>query len=337
MIEMTKENQTAPAGQPARKKTVRRRRRILIWLSVSAAVLALCAVWITIRLTTRVECTAWAGQTHDERPASERVFSAVSLSWLVYGCEGCENPGGTVNELLDTQRMGIIIENADIKRLDPGDPSSAMIDSADFLRRTVGEYRFLTDLRDEASSFYGAAFADDENRTVWIAYAGSVSARDALQCVGLAVGAGLTGQEKAAFALYEQVLKTQEIQEGYGLMLTGHSLGGALASMVSRMSGAEALTVSGADGLALRKINSIAGGAPEQLRITNCLTSPDSFGFTVKDCIQRMMFLGDCEDIRNQIYPDNGMVDNSHCVFGFIRFEDEAHTKPCLPAPVSDK
>lgn len=260
----------------------------------------------------------------------------MSLSYLVYGCEGCSGLAGTIGEILDTQKMGIIIENADISRTVKDDPTTAMIDSASFIRQSVGSYRFLTDLKDEKNSFYGAAFADDKNKTVWLSYSGSVSFSDAVQSSLLVVGAGLSGQEKRAFELYETVLKTDEIQNGYHLTLTGHSLGGALASMVSYMSGAEAITISGADGLALSKIRSIEPDMPGSYRITNYLTSPEGFGFSVKDCIQRMMFWGDYDSITCHTYEDNGMADNSHSVFGFVRFEDGDREKPILPENIEE-
>jgi len=120
-------------------------------------------------------------------------------------------------------------------------------------------------------------------------YSGSVSFTDAVQSVLLAVGTGVSGQGMRAFELYENVLKTDEIQNGYDMLLTGHSLGGALAAMVSRMSGAQAVTISGADGLALQKINDIVGEKPSSYRITNYMTSTENSGFSVKDLIQRMM------------------------------------------------
>jgi len=296
------------------------------------AIIAVCALaWLAVRMFTKIDCTPWTHETADTYSEDEKVFSAISLSFLVYGCEGCEDLSGTVDEILNTQKMGIIIENADITRTDAAVPSSALIDSAEFIRQMTGTYRFLTDLKDEKSSFYGAAFADDANRTVWISYSGSVSFTDALQCIMLAAGAGLSKQEKCAFKLYENVLKTEEIQEGYQMILTGHSLGGALATMVSRMSGAQAFTISGADGLAVRKINAIVGEKPSSYPVTNYLTSTENAGLSVKDLIQRMMFWGDYDGIVCHIYPDNGMVDNTHCPFGFVQFENDDLSKPYLP------
>ena len=301
-----------------------------------AAILVLSFAWIAIRHSATVKCTVFDGGTAESYSEPEKVYAAMSLSYLVYGCEGCDALEGTVKDILDTQKMGIIIENADISRTDKNDPTTAMIDSASFIRQAVGNYRFLTDLKDEKSSFYGAAFADDENKVIWLTFSGSVSFTDAVQSSLLVAGAGLSGQEKRAFWLYETVLKCEEIQNGYGLILTGHSLGGALASMVAYMSGAEAITISGADGLALAKIRSIERDMPESYRITNYFTSPDGFGLSLKDCVQRMMFWGDYDGIASHIYEANGMVDNSHCVFGFVRFDHNNRSKPILPAEITE-
>ena len=131
-------------------------------------------------------------------------------------------------------------------------------------------------------------------------------------------------------------MKTDEVQNGYDLILTGHSLGGALATMVSYMSGAEAVTISGADGLALTKIRDIEPDMPNSYRISNYMTSPDNFGLSLKDCVQRMMFWGDYDGITSHTYEDNGMVDNSHCVFGFVRFENCDLSKPILPEKITE-
>ena len=314
----------------------KKKRRLLIVSVAAAAILVLMVVWIAIRHSATVKCTVFDGGLVESYSESEKVFTAMSLSYLVYGCEGCDELAGSVGDILDTQKMGIVIENADISRTDKTDPTTAMIDSASFIRQTVGDYRFLTDLKDEKNSFYGAVFADDENKVVWLSYSGSVSFADAVQSSLLVVGAGLSGQEKRAFELYETVLKTDEVRNGYGLILTGHSLGGALATMVSYMSGAEAVTISGADGLALTKIRGIEPDMPNSYHISNYMTSPDNFGLSLKDCVQRMMFLGDYDGITSHTYEDNGMVDNSHCVFGFVRFENGDLSKPILPEKITE-
>lgn len=316
------------SASPSKQK---KKRRMPFVAVVVAVIVILAFAWIAIRHSTTVKCTVFDGGSAEPYSESEKVFAAISLSYIVYGCEGCDELAGSVGDILDTQKMGIIIENADISRTDKTDPTTAMIDSTSFIRQTVGSYRFMTDLKDKKSSFYGAAFADDENKVVWLTYCGSVSFTDAVQSSLLVVGAGLSGQEKRAFELYETVIKSKEIQNGYGLILTGHSLGGALTSMVAYMSGAEAVTISGADGLALAKIRSIEPEMPNSYRITNYLTSSDGFGLSLKDFVQRMMFWGDYDGITSYTYEANGMVDNSHCVFGFVRFENDDRSKPILP------
>lgn len=306
-------------------------RKRITFLLIPIILFTLAIIWIVLRHTASVTCTAWTDIDQERYSESAKVFSAMSLSYLVYGCETCDNPSGTVSEMLDTKRLGIVIENADILRTNPTDPSTALIDSSSFIRQAVGSYRLVADLKDERSSFYGAAFADDKDKVIWIAYSGSVSLTDALQCMLLAIGPTLSRQEKHAFELYETVLAADEIQNGYDLILTGHSLGGALASMVSYMSGAKAITISGADGVALSKIKGIEPDRSDSCNITNYMTWPNDFDFSFKDCLQRLMFWGDYSDITCHIYQNNGMVDNSHCVFGFIEFEDGSLATPRLP------
>ena len=329
--------QTIKSNEQSVSKSIKKKNRSIRFVVVAvAAILVLSFAWVALRHSVSVKCTVFDGGSAETYSEPEKVFAAMSLSYLVYGCEGCNELAESVGDILDTQKMGIIIENADISRTDKTDPTTAMIDSASFIRQTVGSYRFLTDLKDEKNSFYGAAFADDKNKVVWLSYSGSVSFTDAVQSSLLVVGADLSGQEKRAFELYETVIKSKEIQNGYGLILTGHSLGGALASMVAYMSGAEAVTINGADGLALAKIRSIEPDMSNSYRITNYLSSPDCFGLSLKDFVQRMMFWGDYDGISSHTYEANGMVDNSHCVFGFVRFENDDQSKPILPEKITE-
>lgn len=83
-------------------------------------------------------------------------------------------------------------------------------------------------------------------------------------------------------------MKSDEVNhQSYSVILTGHSLGGALASMVSRMSGYLAVTINGADSAALDKINTIVGEAPPEYRIKNYMTSPKNNRLSTMDAVQR--------------------------------------------------
>ena len=260
----------------------------------------------------------------------------------MYGCEACDVPtdpdgtlSGSVSELLDTCRMGIISENFGIRRTELQDPSSALLDSAAFIRTHTGPFRFLTSLKSGKSGFYGAAFCDDEQKCVWISYSGAVSLQDCLACAALVLVPGLSAQEASAFALFETVMGSREVQEdGYTVLLTGHSLGGALAAAVSRASGCAAVTINGADGLAIDKLNAILGAAPEEYRITNYMTSPKNGRFSLMDVVQRLMFLGSYRAADYRIYAENGLTYDTHSVFSFI---DPAEGGPSLPVPVEWK
>ena len=128
-------------------------------------IIGIC-IWKGVRMSYSISC-----QTADELPKpsySERssVINAISLSYLVYGCEGCGNLSGTVSDLLEENEMGILTENFGIKRADQADPASAVFDTSEFIRNYVGEYRFLTEIKDAESGFYGAAFCDNKNKCV---------------------------------------------------------------------------------------------------------------------------------------------------------------------------
>jgi len=263
---------------------------------------------------------------------SEKVMKALSLSYLCYGCEGSDRLSGNVNELLENHTMGIIAENFGILRTDAEKPESALFDTAEFIRREVGSFRFLCDSKNMESGFYGAAFCDDAKRTVWVAYAGSVSMQDAIACAGLAFKPGFTAQEKEAFALFDTVLKSDEVaNRGYSVVLTGHSLGGAFAAMVSRMTGVEAVTVNGADGLAMTKLNGMYGKNAESTNISNYLTKPLKKQISLMGIVQMMMFIGDKSAIDNHVYEHNGLTADPHCAFSFIRFAGQDFTDPILP------
>ena len=73
-----------------------------------------------------------------------------------------------------------------------------------------------------------------------------------------------------------------------------------------------------------------------ECHITNYLTSPKNFGISFKDCIQRMMFLCNDDRIICHTYKSNGMVDNSHCPFGFVRYEDGNLMQPAFMEEVEE-
>ncbi|MCI6908608.1 MAG: hypothetical protein MR832_05580 [Clostridiales bacterium] len=318
------------------------KRRLLLCAAALLLILAGIVAWRALRSACTVSCPSGGGLPDPPYTETERVMKAVSLSYLVYGCEACDVPtdpdgtlSGTVSELLDTCRMGIISENFGIRRTELQDPSSALLDSAAFIRTHTGPFRFLTSLKSGKSGFYGAAFCDDGQKCVWISYSGAVSLQDCLACAALVLVPGLSAQEASAFALFETVMGSRDVQEdGYTVLLTGHSLGGALAAAVSRASGCAAVTINGADGLAIDKLNAILGAAPEEYRITNYMTSPKNGRFSLMDVVQRLMFLGSYRAADYRIYAENGLTYDTHSVFSFI---DPAEGGPSLPVPVEWK
>lgn len=311
-------------------------RKRLLFSLLFVAIVGVC-VWKCIRSTCKISCQAGAKSVSHVYTEQESVIKAISLSYLVYGCERCEDLSGTISDLIDNNEMRILIENFGIKRANKKDPSSARFDSAEFIRENVGDFRYLTSLRDTRSSFYGAAFCDDENKCIWISYSGSVSFLDVIACMQLVLAPGLSAQEKLAFELYNTVMDSDEVKsQSYSVILTGHSLGGAFASMISRMSGCTAITINGADGVALDKINDIVGETPTVYNIVNYMTCPKNGKFSFMDMVQRLMFLGSYKTVDYSVYEENGLTTDTHSVFSFILFTDEGILNPELPVAIEE-
>ena len=288
------------------------------------------AVWFILRSQTTVPTypnLCLSGETDTD---SENVIRAVSLSYFVYGCEGCDTLAGTVSDMLNRHDMGILTENFGIVRTDPENPDTALFDTSEFIRRAVGDFRYLCSSK-EKNGFFGAAFCDDEHRRIWITYSGAVTLPDVAACAGLVLAPGFTSQEKAAFRLFEAVLQSDEAANlGYEIYLTGHSLGGALATMVSLSGGCPAITVNGADGVALDKMTQLWNGQMPDCRVHNYVTHPAK-GLSFMDMVQRLMFLGGRDGVTTHLFEENGYTTDTHCAFSFIRFQDEDFTKPYIP------
>lgn len=48
-----------------------------------------------------------------------------------------------------------------------------------------------------------------------------------------------------------------------------------------------------------------------------------------------MMFWGDYDGVTSHTYEANGMVDDSYCVFGFVRFENGDLSMPVLSEEIT--
>ena len=312
---------------------VKSRRRLRRTLWVLCALLLFVGGWLGWRWCSWVSCSRAPEAAAAAYTETDRVLNAIALCNLAYGCEGCQQLSGTVSELLDKNEMGILTENFGILRTDPAEPASALFDAEAFVRRTAGGFRFLMEREDVKSGFYGVAFCDDRAKCVWVAFSGSVTLRDALACAELLLSPGLSRQEKQAIQLYEAVLESEEVRaQGYTVLLTGHSLGGSLATMVACSSGCDAVTINGADGIAAGKYRGMHTRSPRANSIMNYLTSPKSGRFSLMDLVQRLMFLGGSPALDERVYPENGCTTDTHSVFSFLVFEDADFSSPKLPA-----
>lgn len=307
----------------------RKRKAWRRWLTVLVFLAALFGIWKAAR--SGAELPGDLMTEYREAPYSdnEKAMKAVAASYFVYGCEQAGTMEGTVGSLLDANRMGIVAENFGILRTDEEDPATALIDTAGFIREQAGQWRFLADKKSGASGFYGAALCDDANRCVWIAFAGSVTFRDAVACAAFVTVPGLSPQEKEAAELMRAVLGSTEVgEQGYAVILTGHSLGGALAAELSLLSGCEAVTVNGADGLALSKLGGITGETAKDNRISNYMTSPRKNDMSLMAFVQRLMFLGSWKSLDLHLYPQNAYSADPHCAFSFVEYTDGMYALP---------
>ncbi|GEM_PF-2858685 len=263
---------------------------------------------------------------------NQEVVAAIALNTVVYGCERLDDPTGTVAEIISYNEIGILQSNYDIVRTDPDDPSSAIFDAKDFVSKFIGNYRFLDEKKDEKSGFYAVSFADDTAKSVWIAFAGATDHRDIFSCAMIFLTPGLSAQEKAAFSFYQTVAESEEVsQQGYAVILTGHSLGGILATEISRVTDCQAVTINGADGIGMWKMNMIEGEKKSSKSIYNHLTSPKNGQIAALDAVQHLMFIGPYQSVNSRIYNANGLTEDTHCVFSFIQFEDDFFENPVIP------
>lgn len=302
-----------------------RKRKVILMIIIGVIILVI--VWRVMRATSSIPYSFEKVEVPVTYSEEEKVMKAISLSYFVYGCENAEDKDGTVREVLENNSMGIILENFGVKRMNRADPTSAVINTADFIRTYVGDYRFLTDLLDVRSGFYGAAFCDDENKCIWISYSGSVSFSDVVACAGFVLVPGLSKQEKMAFELMKTIMECDEVKnQAYSILLTGHSLGGALATEVSLISGCEAITINGADGMAVDKIRRIQGEKVNAKNISNYMTSTKNGKTSFMDVVQRLMFIGSYRAVNYHIYSENGYTTDPHCVFSFLECENGTYS-----------
>lgn len=306
-----------------------KKKRKKLKLVILLCLLVVFAIWKIIRAKSFVPNdlnTVTVPITYSE---NDKVMKAISLSYFVYGCENVKEKLGDVSTILNNKEMGILKENFGLKRKVKNDATTTAFDTSEFIKKYVGEYRFLADLADEKSGFYGAAFCDDEHKCIWITYSGAVTFTDAIACAELVLVPGLSQQEEKAFELMQIVMESDEVKnQSYDIIITGHSLGGALATEVALICDCEAITINGADGIAFDKMNDICGKKFKENHVSNYMTSPKNGKTSFLDIVQRLMFIGSYKSVNYHIYAENGYTTDPHCAFSFIEFDDEAFRLP---------
>ncbi len=306
-------------------------------LAFLAIGLTLFGAWRTLRANALIPFLPETPKGAEGYTEEEKVLAALSLSYFCYGCERAEGLSGTVGEILQAQDFAIIEENYGLVRGNADDPSTTAFDVKEFILGQIADYRFLCELKDEKSGFYGAAFCDDARETVWAVFAGAVDANDIPACLGAALRPGLTEQERLAFALLQEICVREELTGGgYQLILSGHSLGGELAALLSGVSGSPAVSVNGAVGLALCKLNGIRGEKLYAPQISNYLTEPLKGRPSFRNFVQRLMKLGPDEQADCHYFACNSFSEDAHGVLSFVQFEDLSLSRPILPPEIGE-
>lgn len=131
------------------------------------------------------------------------------------------------------------------------DYQDGTINRNNYYSNELGGYKILDTYRNNDSGFYAAAF-EDCNDGIVIAFRGSETNDFWNDWVvtdgGFFVDSGMSEQFIDALIFYYEIKNTNPSKE---IRLTGHSLGGALATFVSIITNEEALTFNGAGGLIL--------------------------------------------------------------------------------------
>lgn len=99
--------------KPAKVVHIKRLGNILIVVMI---LFVIGCVWKVIRKTGSIPCSSIPNSPTAAYSEKDAVQNAIALSYMVYGCETCDELSGTVSDLLETHDMGILKENFGIKR-----------------------------------------------------------------------------------------------------------------------------------------------------------------------------------------------------------------------------
>ncbi|MEW8986155.1 MAG: hypothetical protein AB2401_03975, partial [Bacillus sp. (in: firmicutes)] len=177
----------------------------------------------------------WFSQIIDslKKKYNEKQLAAEKMKNREIQKEMTERPHGTIEDVKHVTDEELMGAARLVYELDHAEKQ-------EYLKRLGDSWHEDEELRrDESNGFQGKVFVKDDpdNPTVIISYRGTEffergfieTARDVWADVQLTVGADETSQLRSAQALYEEVKKEYP---NHQIIITGHSLGGWLASKI---------------------------------------------------------------------------------------------------------
>ncbi len=312
---------------------------------------------------------------YHQNKEEKELFTAMSLSDFVYHIEHAHilNLGGKIDESVDVgpykasykplynilkkeKTVGEIIQGwtngIKIKKLAFNDDGKVdtiagadiPINTYGFYEKYIKNYKYISSQYDSNSGFCGAAFEGTDDK-IWIVYCGTDPANaremynDIVKADALELGSitGTPDQCVQALEFYKKIKKIYEKE----IIITGHSLGGALATYVSALTDERSITINGANCLVVSNLifgtrNKISDylcnnkifdfslipitKKPYEWNVVNYMTNPTDNNFVQKLMCGELLGIriGLLDGIDAKIYAYNNKAKDTHNIFSFL-------------------